>query len=185
MKRSGKSLIEMMIVMSLLSSILLLCGQMLMGMFRADTAQSAVAERTAAHLRLADRFRADVHSASEARLEPVGEGVTRKEQLVLSLPEGRTATYAAGTTLTRTVKKGDQRVSFDAWPLASDAVQWELANGSKKVILLLLTPLPKASQPATATGTAASDETAARSTESVRIEATVGFDGRDAGEGKP
>lgn len=185
MKRSGKSLIEMMIVMSLLSSILLLCGQMLMGMFRADTAQSAVAERTAAHLRLADRFRADVHAASEARLEPVGEGVTRKEQLVLSLPEGRTATYAAGTTLTRTVKKGDQRVSFDAWPLASDAVRWELIEGGKRVILSLLKPLPKASQSTAATGTTATDESAAGPTESVRIEATVAFDARDAAEGKP
>lgn len=186
MKRTGKTLLEMMIVMSMLSSILLLCGQMLVGMFRAEAAQTEALQRVSAQQRLADRVRADVHSANAAKVETVGEDGHKAEQLVLSLPDGRTANYAKGVKLTRTVQEGDKRISYDAFPIPEKAVRFEVAGEGKQVILTLLSDPPALpGQPALPAQQTSEAGSGANLAHSVRIEATVGFDARDAKEVTP
>lgn len=179
MNRSGKTLLEMMIVMTMLSSVLLICGQTLTAMFRAETKQAQAYRRMTAQCRLADRFRTDVHAATEAR-SIAGEGdAARVRQVVLSMPDGRTVTFAAGPQVTRTVRKGDDRVAFDAWPLGAEEVRFEVAEEGMRAILSFAVPpsvLSNASGLPAAENQALADAAARR--ELFNVEAVVGFDAR-------
>ncbi len=88
----GYSLIEMMIVVSMLAFVLLLCTTTLHALFRLNRAERAGLVEASALDRLARRLREDAHAATEARVErPPGKG----KRLILTQSDRKTTTYEA------------------------------------------------------------------------------------------
>lgn len=112
--RRGKTLIEMVVIVSCLSMLLPLIATTLVLVMkverqvRADLAQQTILAR------LGSRFRTDAHTAASARLAD--------SAIELSLPEERTIRYAAGDAgITREVLRGGNVEHRDAFRLPSHA----------------------------------------------------------------
>lgn len=87
MKRRGKSLVEMLVVITLLGGLAGTSGTVIHRLMRAEQAVHADLVWQRSVNDLAEQFRADVHAATEAALIDEGNG------LRLTLPDG-TVTYA-------------------------------------------------------------------------------------------
>lgn len=87
MKRNGKSLVEMLVVITLLGGLVATSGTVIHRLMRAERAVSADLVWQRSVNELAEQFREDVHAATAAKLVDDGNGVT------LTLPDG-VATYA-------------------------------------------------------------------------------------------
>ncbi len=87
MKRRGKSLVEMLVVITLLGGLIGTSGTVIHRLMRAERAVSADLVLQRSVTELAEQFRADVHAATQATLLDEGNG------LRLTLSAG-TVTYA-------------------------------------------------------------------------------------------
>ncbi len=85
MKRRGKSLVEMLVVISILGGLLATSGTVIHRLMRAERAVSADLVWQRSLNDLAERFRADVHAATTASVLDDGNGLT------LTLPNGSIA----------------------------------------------------------------------------------------------
>ncbi len=74
--RAGKSLIELMVVMAILSTAMLMIGTVLHGLSRANHAVVTDVRWQRALVELSEQFRRDAHLASTARIAPDGTAVT-------------------------------------------------------------------------------------------------------------
>lgn len=159
MSRSGKTLLEILIVITISSMLLVMCTHTMTSVFRAGGAQSESVHRSSAFLRLADQFRNDVHAATRAVLNKSDE---KRTELVLTEPEGERVVYEVGGRTTRTASREDRRVSFEEWPLGRDRLRIELSEDGRTAVLILVNDAHE-----------------------VRADARVGFDQRFARREKP
>jgi len=111
--RSGKSLVELMVVISVVSVVLAACTTTLAALLHLERQFRRDAEQTTTLARLATRIRSDAHQAS---------GLQAGETCVLSLPGGEAIHYALdGRAITRIVRRGEAIVHRDAFRLPGDA----------------------------------------------------------------
>ena len=111
--RPGKSLIEMLVVISLMSGALAMCAVTLGALFRAEVRLRKDREQQTTAARLADTWRGDAHAAVSCAAD---------EECVFTLPDGRRAKYAiAGPAISREVARGETTLHRDAFRLPKDA----------------------------------------------------------------
>jgi hypothetical protein len=109
----GKSLVEMLVVISLMSGALAICAMTLSALFRTEVRLRKDREQQLAASRLADLWRADSHAALSCAAD---------KECVFTLPGGRTAKYAiAGPAISREVARGETIEHRDAFRLPADA----------------------------------------------------------------
>jgi prepilin-type N-terminal cleavage/methylation domain-containing protein len=129
--QTGFTLVEVMLVISLSSIVLCTVGVVFHGL---RSAQRALGEHQTAIdniVRLAEQFRADVHSAASAQITPVaesGDGESSHDVLKLSQPNEKDIEYAADANrVTRVVRSGDQITQRESYALPERSqVRWEL-----------------------------------------------------------
>lgn len=139
----GKSLVEMVVVMGLVSVVLTLSGQMLTSLVRAERNSARWVAESVALSRLAREFRRDVHSAREAEIQPADNRMPRElflnlpHELSLNLPGGRTVVYTAESnrTLRQEIDAHGQVLTQDTWPAADQVVTFSRSDDGRRVIL--------------------------------------------------
>ena len=134
--RSGKSLIELILVMSVMSMLMLIAVRTITLLMRADAAggKSLVAGTSLA--RLAHQFRRDVHAAGDARLVTPEENGTPRLQL--SLPENRIAEYRPfAENILRTIRRGEETTSRETFHLSCGENRFEISEEETPIISLV------------------------------------------------
>ena len=111
--RRGITLVEMSVVVTLTSLVLMLATTTLATLLRVNKQLNDDLAQDVALARLASHWRADVHAA---------EGSVMDEDCVLTLPDQRSIRYRfAAPAVTREVLKGDAKLHRDAFVLAGQA----------------------------------------------------------------
>jgi type II secretory pathway pseudopilin PulG len=111
--RRGKTLIEMLILMTVLSVVLASVSLVLLGAFKTDRQLRRDLAQQTSLARLASRFRSDVHAAATCQ---VGDSCE------LSLTDGRVVRYGfAGQRISREVRRGQTLEHQDAFILPDTA----------------------------------------------------------------
>lgn len=123
-RRRGKSLIEMLVVMAVLSVVLTITGHLLAAMMRADNrSRDAVADR-AMRQRFVQQFRADAHAARSARLLDDRPG---EPGIVLLIADAKPVEYRATyDRVARIVGEGDVAHAADRLQLSSATAEFAL-----------------------------------------------------------
>lgn len=132
--RRGKSLLEAVILISILSIVLGMSATSLVTLFRLRSRFSRDAEQALTLDRLAVRLRSDAHEAVSASLE---DGCT------LALADGRTIHYAyAAPSMIRQVKRDTAVLHHDTYLLPRHAeVAFEnVENAEKRLVRLSIRP---------------------------------------------
>jgi hypothetical protein len=132
--RRAKSLLEMVIIVSIMSVALTLSATTLVALFRVERQIRTSADHRQTIDRLSSRLRADAHAAVSAKTEGGCE---------LSLPDGRTILYVfAAPAITREVRRGSEVLHRDAFVLAAKAQAAFSSDGeaSDKLIRVSITP---------------------------------------------
>lgn len=112
--RRGKSLIEMLIIISVFSIVLGLTATTLVALFKTDRQVRRDLDQLTSLARLASRLRTDAHAAASCRID---------QACVLGLPDGRIVRYAAeGGKLKREVLRGEAVEHRDAFVLPDTAL---------------------------------------------------------------
>jgi type II secretory pathway pseudopilin PulG len=112
-RRRGKTLVEMLVLISVLTIILGLVATSLIVLFKTDRQVRRDLEQVTALARLSSKFRADAHAADSCQVA---------EACDLALPDGRVVRYAAGPErITREVRRGDAVEHRDAFLLPATA----------------------------------------------------------------
>lgn len=123
-RRRGTSLVESVVVISLVSLVLALSATMLIASFRAHERAVAREDLQRSFARLARRLRTDAHAASSAEMLPDKDAAGVR----LSLPEGRTIAYEAGRgEVVRTVRRDEAVEHRDVFALAGFDAKLSLA----------------------------------------------------------
>lgn len=139
--RSGKTLIEMMVTMTLVSTLLLMCGRTVLTLLRAQrTSEKGVA---AALLlgRLEQTFRRDVHAARRFDLDQVAAGAGDRLQLQLTGSE-RVEYTTAVDGIHRRVLHGTDVVARDRFAIPGGRHRIEVADKSSLIALVCVPPIP-------------------------------------------
>lgn len=143
-RRRGKSLIEMLVVMAVLSVVLTVTGHLLAAMMRVDNrSRDAVADR-AMRQRFVQQFRADAHAARSARLldDRLGE-----PGIVFLIPNAKPVEYRATyDRIVRIVGDGDVTHAADRLRLSSAKAEFAL-DGEHNWAELTLIPTVDESAP--------------------------------------
>jgi type II secretory pathway pseudopilin PulG len=112
-RRSGKSLIEMLILISLTSVVLGTVATTLVALFKTDRQVRRDVEQQTTLARLGSRFRTDAHAARSCQIGKACD---------LSWPDGRVVRYALeGHRLSREVRRGDSIEHHDTFVLPDTA----------------------------------------------------------------
>jgi len=112
-RRSGKTLIEMLILISLTSMVLGTVATTLIALFKTDRQVRRDVEQQTTLARLGSRFRTDAHAARTCQIDKTCE---------LIWPDGRVVRYALeGQRLSREVRNGDAVEHRDAFVLPNTA----------------------------------------------------------------
>jgi type II secretory pathway pseudopilin PulG len=111
--RRGKTLIEMLILITVLSVVLASVSLVLLGAFKTDRQLRRDLAQQTSLARLASRFRSDAHAATTCRVDNACE---------LSLADGRVVRYGfAGQRISREVRRGQTLEHQDAFVLPDTA----------------------------------------------------------------
>jgi type II secretory pathway component PulJ len=147
--RSGISLVEMQVVISMMAVLLGFTGVCLHGMYRAQARLESNVQRRASLDRLWLRLCADAHSAVAVRLQDDDQ---TRQSLLLTASDGAEIGYRTGQSeVQRIVRQGEKVLHRDTFRLPGAAdVQWQLSEGTQPVISAVVVP---GSEPARA-GTA-------------------------------
>jgi len=135
-KRSGKSLIELIVVISVMSMVMLIAVRTISQLMRADASggKSLVAETSLA--RLSHQFRRDVHAARKAQLVIPEENAASRLQL--SLPENTIAEYRPfAEKILRTVRRGEETISRETFHLSRGENRFEISEDDTPIISLV------------------------------------------------
>ena len=112
--RRGKTLIEMLILVSMLSAILATTATTLVALFKTDRQIRGDLTQLTALARLSSRFRTDAHAATSCQID---------QACALTLPDGRVVRYAQeGRRLHRQVLRGEAALHRDAFVLPDTAL---------------------------------------------------------------
>jgi len=113
MKRPGKSLMEMLLLISILTVIMSLVATTLVAVFKTDRQIRQDLDQQTALARLGSKFRADAHAAAACQV-----GV----ECELTLADGRVIRYSAkDRKITREVRRGNSVEHRDAFLLPATA----------------------------------------------------------------
>jgi len=130
LRSAGFTLVEVLLVVSLSSIVLCTVGVIFHSL---HSAQRSLGEHQTAIdniARLADQFRADVHSASSAAIMPAAQFGDQSSNDVFKLSQSgqKEIEYATdGNCVTRVVKSGDQITQRESYALPERCqVQWRL-----------------------------------------------------------
>lgn len=134
--RHGKSLIELLVVLSFVGVILTMSGGLLTTLFRNDEAQSKSLQATEQARRLADQFRQDVREARTVEQKPPEEN-ERSGRLILQLPEQTTIEYVWDPAVVRSEKKSDETESRVRIPIPASSIVCRLDKSGERVELLV------------------------------------------------
>jgi prepilin-type N-terminal cleavage/methylation domain-containing protein len=128
--RRGKSLIELLVVISIMSVVLGLCATSLATLFRLRHQLSRDRQQAAALARLATRLRQDAHSATDFSLDSA---------CLLTLPAGEAVHYTyAPPHILREHRRGVQLLHRDRFTLPTSATAaFEQEAGSPHPLLRL------------------------------------------------
>ena len=130
--RTGKSLIEVLIVLSIASLVFTLSAQTFARLMRADKAARHSLVARSNLTRLAKAFRQDVNSATNATT------ADDAKQLTLQQQNGIRIEYRAeNETVTRQTLQGETRLSRDEFKLADSDNHFEIVAGPPKVVVLV------------------------------------------------
>ena len=133
-RRSGKSLIEALVLISILSLVVALSATSLATLFRIRHQMSRDSEQESAISRLATRFRLDAHEADLASLE---------DGCLFTLADGRTIHYAyAAPSIVRQVRHDDTVIHRDRFLLPKSATAAFERDGDLLSGLIRLTIRP-------------------------------------------
>lgn len=166
--RAGYSLVEMLVVMSMLAAIMGLVGTVFHRLFASDqlAMRRALLERSTS--RLSDRFRQDVHSATDHRLITPEKDDPDVLELLAS-PEGFTVKYSVAVgSVRRDVFDKERRIGFDRFLLPESTASFAAGADSAWIVLAIERPL----------GTVTSEPTATPSRRTLTIEAELGREAR-------
>jgi hypothetical protein len=148
-KRKGKTLIEVLVLVTLLTIALGMSTTSLATLFRIHRLIRADAQQAAALARLATQFRSDAHEAVSAALD---------EHCVFTRADGRTIHYVhEAPRLVRQIRRGDKVLHRDAFVMSkSAAVKFDReGDGETGLVRLSIVPMeltpPKREIPRSAT----------------------------------
>lgn len=132
--RRGKTLIEMLVLITILSVIMGVVATTLAALFKTDRQVLRDLDQLAALSRLGETFRIDAHAAESCQ---VGESCQ------LALADGRVVHYAvAGPRIAREVRRGEEVLHRDAFSLPEAAsVRFDLpAESGGRLVRLSIAP---------------------------------------------
>lgn len=175
-RRSGKSLLELTMIMGLMSTVLILGGRTFGYLMRSDARARKSVVETSGFCRLADRFRRDVRAAESAEVVPGPKPGTR--QLRLTLPGGDRVLYRPHAGYVSVVRvDGERTLGRERFEVGPGATTVELVDAPVELAVLIHAPMPPESERMPAQ---------ASPRRFVRIEAARGRDLRfRAASGKP
>ena len=134
--RSGKSLLELSLVIGLLSVVLTLATRTITFLMRADAAGRTALVSSTNFARLADRFRRDAHAAIKAEL--LADDNNGPQRLRLTQADGRVVEYHPQTGRVQViVLRGKQRLSREVYRLNGGVTRFEI-TGDKQTLVSLV-----------------------------------------------
>ena len=123
MTRHGKTLVELLVVISVFGAIMAPIGRLLHTIMRSEREGAHALAASTIGSRLAREFRSDVRSARDVELQ--GD----KGELGLTLDDGKAVTYRPGEEgLQRTMTEGDQTLSRDSFRLPPGTTRFEISD---------------------------------------------------------
>lgn len=134
--RRGKTLIEMLLLISVLTVIMTIVATTLVALFRTDRQIRRDLDQQTSLARLSGRFRTDAHAAASCQVGPTCQ---------LALADGRVIHYlAAPRKIAREVRRGDAVEHRDAFFLPeAAAVQFDMpAELDGKLVRLTIAAAP-------------------------------------------
>ncbi|MCH8828905.1 MAG: hypothetical protein IID45_04930 [Planctomycetes bacterium] len=135
--RSGKTLLELSVVIGLLSVVLTLGARTIAFLMRADAAGRTAFVNGTSFSRLANRFRRDVHAATQAEL--VAGDNNAPERLRLMLTDGRVIEYRPQVGRVQVVVlRGKQLQGREVYRLNGGVTRFELTGGRDRPALVSL-----------------------------------------------
>lgn len=144
-RRSGKSLLELIVIMGILSSIIMLAGKTFVFLMRADAQGRKSLVQNAGFSRLANRFRRDVRSAKSAELFAAKNENTKR--LRLTMPDGRLIEYRpAAKHVSVVILDGKQIRGRERYLLDDGESRVEIENGPPRIVSLVRVALPPAAK---------------------------------------
>lgn len=161
--RSGKTIIEVLVVISVFAALMTPIGRLLHTMMRSEREGVQALTASVSGSRLAREFRSDVHAARdvETAADENGPG-----ELRLIHDDGTAVTYRAGDRrMQRIVARGDEVLSRESFRLPAGTSRFEVLEEPRIVVLL--------HEHSATTGSQES-----RGTDVLRVEAVPGRDHR-------
>jgi prepilin-type N-terminal cleavage/methylation domain-containing protein len=144
-KRNGFTLIEVLVVVSLLAVILPMAGGTIFFLLRAQS-QSADGLREAMALsQFSHTFRSDAHAARSGR--PSGPGPAQ-DKMVFDLGDSRTIEYLAERNglVRRTVRRADVVERREQFRVGVASARFEFADQGKEAAVIVIPRIPGAAQ---------------------------------------
>lgn len=135
-RRRGFTLVELLVVLSLLAMILPTAGWLVCVLIRAQTARANSLSEDIALSQFSRAFRADVHAARHAETSPGAARTAAK--LVLQLDGPRVITYSVESrgNILRTVTNGPKIERSERFPLTQRQMQFVISPDAREVIAI-------------------------------------------------
>ena len=137
--RHGYTLIDTVLIVSLMTVLLSFIGTLFHVLIRADRHARNQQAHSASIARLAGQLRDDVHSASSVQLLATVESESRPSELVLLRPDGNRILYRIdGSYIQRIVSSDEQTRHRDSFRLLSAMEsKWQVLDGSRRQVVVL------------------------------------------------
>jgi type II secretory pathway component PulJ len=128
--RRAVTLVEMVVVITMLSVAMAAMGMLLHGVWRVQQAMDERCLTLDALQRLATQFRSDVHSAASAAIRTGNDASDVKDVFTLTLPGGKQIDYqVAAGSVGRTLREGEKTLARESYVLPVAAVvKWEIST---------------------------------------------------------
>ena len=165
--RRGKTLLEMIVVISILAVVMVLGARLMVLLMRASDNSTQSLISTTTLFRLSRDFRRDVHAAIDVSVERSRGEI--QNRLLLKLPKANEVVYVSeGKQLHRTLQRGKKTVRSERFQLSGSDSRFEW-NAADRLVSFVYWPK----------GTKATDKsTKNRRSKEMRIEAILGRDHR-------
>lgn len=167
-RRAGKSLVELTVVMGLLSVVIGISTRTIIFLMKADGEGRAAVVSGTRFSRLANRFRKDAHSATKVELVDGEDDSPQRLQLIQA--DGRVIEYRPDVGKVQVVVRLDEKTQGrEVYRLNGGVTRFELGEGKPPFVSLIYE---------TGRGMASTPPGAGRRHKTMRIEALQGKDHR-------
>jgi prepilin-type N-terminal cleavage/methylation domain-containing protein len=141
-RRRGYSLVECLVVISLIGGILGTVATTLSALYRTDQGMREALTYDRALDRFIVQLRSDAHQAVSATVGKAGDGAAAANQLLLALQDGRSIRYTLHAQRAERVVRRDQTVEHtESYPVVSSPVAWQLREDRASPIVSLVLKL--------------------------------------------